>query len=295
MLKLQGTFVPLTTPFDASGELYRAMLLENVKRLNRVGLNGYIVTGSTGETALLSTEERIRTYEWVQEARAEGRLLIAGTASEGVRETVDIVNRAAKIGYDAALVLGPRYYRNLMHRPDTQALFYRAIADQVKIPVLLYNFPNVTGYDLPVETIAALAEHPNIIGMKDSSGNVEKLAATVKAVNREFQVLSGSGTTFWPALQAGATGGILAFANCAPYACVTIWEAFRTREYEAAEDWQNRIQLAAKLVTATYGIPGLKYAMDLNGYYGGPPRLPLVPASPEAKSEIENSLDGIRS
>jgi 4-hydroxy-2-oxoglutarate aldolase len=153
----------------------------------------------------------------------------------------------------------------------------------------------VTGYDLPVETITALAEHPNIIGMKDSSGNVEKLAATVKAVSREFQVLSGSGTTFWPALKAGAAGGILAFANCAPYACVTIWEAFRTREYEAAEDWQNRIQLAAKLVTATYGIPGLKYAMDLNGYYGGPPRLPLVPASPEAKSEIEKSLDGIRS
>jgi 4-hydroxy-2-oxoglutarate aldolase len=295
MLKLQGTFVPLTTPFDASGELYRAMQLENVKRLNRVALNGYIVTGSTGETALLSTEERIRTYEWVREARAEGRLLIAGTASEGVRETVNIVNRAADIGYDAALVLGPRYYRNLMHRPETQALFYRAIADQVKIPVLLYNFPNVTGYDLPVETIAALAEHPNIIGMKDSSGNVEKLAATVKAVSREFQVLSGSGTTFWPALKAGAAGGILAFANCAPYACVTIWEAFRTREYEAAEDWQNRIQLAAKLVTATYGIPGLKYAMDLNGYYGGPPRLPLVPASPEAKSEIEKSLDGIRS
>jgi 4-hydroxy-2-oxoglutarate aldolase len=295
MLKLQGTFVPLTTPFDASGELYRAMQLENVKRLNRVALNGYIVTGSTGETALLSTEERIRTYEWVREARAEGRLLIAGTASEGVRETVNIVNRAADIGYDAALVLGPRYYRNLMHRPETQALFYRAIADQVKIPVLLYNFPNVTGYDLPVETIAALAEHPNIIGMKDSSGNVEKLAATVKAVSREFQVLSGSGTTFWPALKAGAAGGILAFANCAPYACVTIWEAFRTREYEAAEDWQNRIQLAAKLVTGTYGIPGLKYAMDLNGYYGGPPRLPLVPASPEAKSEIEKSLDGIRS
>jgi 4-hydroxy-2-oxoglutarate aldolase len=295
MLKLQGTFVPLTTPFDASGELYRAMQLENVKRLNRVALNGYIVTGSTGETALLSTEERIRTYEWVREARAEGRLLIAGTASEGVRETVNIVNRAADIGYDAALVLGPRYYRNLMHRPETQALFYRAIADQVKIPVLLYNFPNVTGYDLPVETIAALAEHPNIIGMKDSSGNVEKLAATVKAVSREFQVLSGSGTTFWPALKAGAAGGILAFANCAPYACVTIWEAFRTREYEAAEDWQNRIQLAAKLVTATYGIPGLKYAMDLNGYYGGPPRLPFVPASPEAKSEIEKSLDGIRS
>jgi 4-hydroxy-2-oxoglutarate aldolase len=295
MLKLQGVFPPLTTPFDHAGNLYRAKVLHNVSRLNEVGLSGYIVGGSTGESPLLTTEERIQVFEWVREARAEGKLLIAGTASESVAETVVIVNRAAELGYDAALVLGPRYYRNLMHRPDTQALFYRSIADQAKIPLLLYNFPNVTGYDLPVETIAALAEHPNIIGMKDSSGNVEKLGATVKAVNPRFQVLSGSGTTFWPALKAGAAGGILAFADCAPYACITIWEAFRTREYEAAEDWQNRILLAAKLVTATYGIPGLKHAMDLNGYYGGPPRLPLAPVSGEGRAEIESALQGIKS
>jgi 4-hydroxy-2-oxoglutarate aldolase len=295
MLKLQGVFPPLTTPFDHAGNLYRAKVLHNVSRLNEVGLSGYIVGGSTGESPLLTTEERIQVFEWVREARAEGKLLIAGTASESVAETVVIVNRAAELGYDAALVLGPRYYRNLMQRPDTQALFYRSIADQAKIPLLLYNFPNVTGYDLPVETIAALAEHPNIIGMKDSSGNVEKLGATVKAVDPRFQVLSGSGTTFWPALQAGAAGGILAFADCAPYACVTIWEAFRTREYEAAEDWQNRILLAAKLVTATYGIPGLKHAMDLNGYYGGPPRLPLAPLNGEGRTEIESALQGIKS
>jgi 4-hydroxy-2-oxoglutarate aldolase len=295
MLKLQGVFPPLTTPFDHAGNLYRAKVLHNVRRLNDVALSGYIVGGSTGESPLLTTEERIQLFEWVREARAEGKLLIAGTASESVAETVGIVNRAAELGYDAALVLGPRYYRNLMHRPETQALFYRSIADQAKIPLLLYNFPNVTGYDLPIETIAQLAEHPNIIGMKDSSGNVEKLGATVKAVNPRFQVLSGSGTTFWPALRAGAAGGILAFADCAPYACITIWEAFRTREYEAAEDWQNRILLAAKLVTATYGIPGLKHAMDLNGYYGGPPRLPLAPVNGEGRTEIESALQGIKS
>jgi 4-hydroxy-2-oxoglutarate aldolase len=295
MLKLHGVLPPLTTPFDHEGNLYRTKVAHNVSRLNTVALAGYVVGGSTGESPLLSTDERIRLFEWVKEAAAEGKALIAGTATESVRETVCIVNRAAEIGYHAALVLGPRYFRNQMHRPDTQALFYRSIADQTRIPVLLYNFPNVTGYDLPVDTIAALSEHPNILGMKDSSGNVEKLGATVKAVKPGFQVLSGSGTTFWPALQVGAAGGILAFADCAPYACVTIWEAFRTREYEAAEDWQNRILLAAKLVTATYGIPGLKYAMDLNGFYGGPPRLPLVPASAEARLEIEKALQGIKS
>jgi 4-hydroxy-2-oxoglutarate aldolase len=295
MLKLNGVFPPLTTPFDHEGNMYRTKVAHNLSLLNAVALTGYVVAGSTGESPLLSTEERIKLFEWVKEDSAADRILIAGTASESVRETVTIVNRAADIGYSAALVLGPRYYRNTMHRPDTQALFYRAIADQARIPILVYNFPNVTGYDLPVDTLALLAEHPNIIGMKDSAGNVEKLAATVKAVPASFQVLSGSGTTFWPALQAGAAGGILAFADCAPYACVTIWEAFRTRQFEAAEDWQNRIQLAAKLVTATYGIPGLKFAMDLNGFYGGPPRLPLVTPSAEARDEITQALHGIKS
>jgi 4-hydroxy-2-oxoglutarate aldolase len=295
MLKLNGVFPPITTPFDHEGNLYRTKVAHNIGRLNAVALTGYVVAGSTGESPLLSANERIQLFEWVKEAAAEGKILIAGTASESVRETVCIVNRAADIEYDAALVLGPRYFRNLMHRPETQALFYQAVADQARIPILVYNFPNVTGYDIPVDTLAGLSEHPNIIGMKDSSGNVEKLGATVKAVKPGFQVLSGSGTTFWPALQAGAAGGILAFADCAPYACVTIWEAFRTREYEAAEDWQNRISLAAKLVTATYGIPGLKHAMDLNGYYGGPPRLPLIPATTEAREEIEQALHGIKS
>jgi 4-hydroxy-2-oxoglutarate aldolase len=294
-MKVSGVLVPLATPFDHAGKLYRTKVLHNVSRLNEVSLAGYIVAGSTGESPLLSLEERIQVYEWVREASAKGKLLIAGTASESVAETVHTVNRAADVGYDAALVLGPRYYRNLMHRPETQAVFYRAIADQSKIPILLYNFPNVTGYDLPVETIASLAEHPNIAGMKDSSGNVEKLTETVKAVNAKFQVLSGSGATFWPALQAGAAGGILAFGNCAPYACITIWEAFRTRQFDAAEDWQNRILQAAKLVTAIHGIPGLKHAMDLNGYYGGPPRLPLIPAGVDARLEIERAFEGIRS
>ncbi len=148
MIKLQGVFPPLTTCFDHAGNLYRTKVLHNVARFNDVGLAGYVVAGSTGESPLLSFDERVQVYEWVREARAEGKLLIAGTASESVSETVALVNRAADIGYDAALVLGPRYYRNLMHRPDTQSIFYRSIADSAKIPVLLYNFPNVTGYDL---------------------------------------------------------------------------------------------------------------------------------------------------
>jgi 4-hydroxy-2-oxoglutarate aldolase len=233
--------------------------------------------------------------EWVREASAPGKTLIAGVGAESVYETVRVANRAADIGYHVALALTPFYYRGQMHKPETQAVFFRAVADQSKIPVLLYNIPQVTGYDLPVDTIAELSHHPNIIGMKDSSGNVEKMKQTVPAVKPGFQILSGSGVSFGEALEIGASGAILAIANALPYACVTIWEAFRSRQQEACKDWQTRILPASKIIAAKYGIPGLKHAMDLNGYYGGPPRLPFVPPSNEAKAEIAQAFDGLRS
>jgi 4-hydroxy-2-oxoglutarate aldolase len=294
-MKLQGIFPALTTPFDYESNLYKVKVFHNIEKLNQVALAGYVVCGSTGETPLLSVEERIQLMAWVREAAAEGKTLIAGVGAESVHETVQIANRAAELGFHAALVLTPFYYRSQMHRPDTQALFFRAVADRSKLPVLLYNIPQVTGYDLPVDTIAALSHHPNIAGMKDSSGNVEKLGQTVAAAKSGFQILSGSGVTFCKALEAGASGAILAVANPVPYACVTVWEAFRTRQHEAAGDWQSRIAPAWQLLAAKHGIPGLKYAMDLNGYYGGPPRLPLLPPSMEAKAEIEAAFDGLQS
>jgi 4-hydroxy-2-oxoglutarate aldolase len=294
-MKLQGIFPALATPFDSEGNLYKVKVLHNVDKLNSVGLGGYTVCGSTAETPLLSVEERIELMTWVKEASAPGKTLIAGVGCESVHETLHLADRAAQIGYDAALVLTPFYYRGQMHRPETQALFFRSVADRCKIPVLLYNIPQVTGYDLPVETIAELSQHPNIAGMKDSSGNVAKMKDVLAAVKSGFQVATGSGLTISESLKIGAAGAILAIANPLPYACVTIWEAFRTRQPEAAEDWQQRIAPAAKLIATQYGIPGLKYAMDLNGYYGGPPRLPFVPPTEKAKAEIEQAFAGLRS
>jgi 4-hydroxy-2-oxoglutarate aldolase len=294
-MKLQGIFPALTTSFDHAGNLYKAKVFHNIEKLNQIALTGYSVCGSTGETPLLSIAERIQLMEWVREASADNKTLIAGAGAEGVHATVEIANRAAELGFHAALVLTPFYYRNQMHRPDTQALFFRAVADRSKLPVLVYNIPQVTGYDLPVDTIADLSHHPNILGMKDSSGNIEKLAATVRAAKPGFQVLCGSGTGFCEAFERGAAGAILGIANALPYACLTVWEAFRTREHQAARDWQSRIAPAARLIASKHGIAGLKYAMDLNGYYGGPPRLPFVPPSPQAKMEIEEVFDALRS
>lgn len=294
-MKLQGIFPALTSSFDHEGNLYKAKVFHNIEKLNSISLAGYTVGGSTGETPLLSAEERLQLMSWVKEASAPGKTLIAGVGAESVHETVRLANKAAEIGYNAALVLTPFYYRNQMQRPETQALFFRAVADRSKIPVLLYNIPQVTGYDLPVETIADLSNHPNIAGMKDSSGNMEKLKEVVGAVNPGFQVVTGSGVSIWEALRIGASGAILAIANALPYACVTIWEAFRTREENAGSDWQSRITPASQLIARRHGIPGLKYAMDLNGYYGGLPRLPFLPPSAAAKTEIEEAFDGLRS
>ncbi len=285
-IKLSGIFPALATPFNYEGALYKAKIFHNVQKLNDVALSGYLVCGSTGETPLLSVEERTTLMAWVKEASAEAKTLIAGVGAESVAETIRLSNIAAGLGYHASLALTPFYYRHQMHRPDTQALYFKAVADQSKIPVLLYNIPQVTGYSLPAQTVAELSHHPNIVGMKDSSGDLMNLKNTAAVVKPGFQIVSGSGANFWDALQLGASGAILAIANALPYACITIWEAFRRREPEAGADWQARIAHAAQIVGGKHGIAGLKYAMDLNGFYGGPPRLPLTPVSKAAEEEL---------
>ncbi len=293
-MKLQGIFPPITTPFDHNGELYKAKVRHNIEKWNLTGLSGYVVCGSTGESVMLTAEEKIRMWEWVAESAAPEKLLIAGTGVESVRETVELTNRAAEMGYKAAMVRTPHYYKNLLSNAAAQALYFRCVADQAKIPLMIYNWPQATGVDIPAEAVIELSEHPNVIAMKESSGNMEKVMRMVRETKPGFQVLVGSAPTIWPSFQVGATGAVLAFSNAAPYACIAIWEACRTREYDAAQDWQSRISRAAVLVTTKYGIPGLKHAMDLNGYYGGPPRLPLTVPCPEAKREIEEAFKDLK-
>jgi 4-hydroxy-2-oxoglutarate aldolase len=293
-MKLAGIFPPITTPFDHEGNIYASKVQHNVEKWNRTTLAGYVVTGSTGESVSLSAEETVQLWEMVARHAAPEKLLIAGSGVESVRHTIALTNRAAELGYKAALVRTPHYYKNLLNRADAQMLYYRAVADQARIPVIIYNFPQATSLDIAASAVIELSHHPNIIGIKESSGNLEKVMQMIREARPGFQVLVGSATTLWPSLLMGATGGILAFADAAPYATIAIWEAFRTREEEAGCDWQNRIAHAATLVTGKYGIPGLKHAMDLNGYYGGPPRLPLSIPTNEAKREIETAFHDLK-
>jgi 4-hydroxy-2-oxoglutarate aldolase len=293
-MKLQGILPPIATPFNHEGEIWKIKVQHNVEKWNLTGLAGYVVCGSTGESVMLTTEEKIQLWEWVAQYAAPEKLLIAGTGVESVRETVDLTNRAAEIGYKVAMVRTPHYYKNLINNAGAQMLYFRAIADQVKIPIFIYNWPQITGVDIPAEAVAELSHHPNIIAIKESSGNLEKVMRMIREVKPGFQVLTGSAPTLAPSFAVGCSGAVLAFANAAPYATVSIWEAHRTREPEAALDWQNRISHAAYLVTTKYGVPGLKYAMDLAGYYGGPPRLPLTVPCPAAKKEIEEAFADLR-
>ncbi len=293
-MKLQGIYPPIATPFDHDGDLYKSKVRHNVEKWNRTALSGYVVCGSTGESVMLTPDEKITLWGWVAEYAASDKLLMAGTGMESVRETVDLTNKAADLGYKAAMVRTPHYYKNLVNNSAAQALYFRAVADQSKIPLMIYNWPQATGVDIPVDAVVKLSEHPNIIAIKESSGSLEKVMQLLREVKPGFQVLVGSAPTLWPSFTVGAVGAVLAYANAAPYSTIAIWEAHRTREADAAKDWQNRIGRPSWLVTVKYGIPGLKYAMDLNGYYGGPCRLPLAPLAPEAKAEIEEAFRDLR-
>jgi 4-hydroxy-2-oxoglutarate aldolase len=280
-----GVLAPICTPFTEDGEVNHEALRANIARYNRTGLAGYVVSGSTGEAALLSREEKLAIFQTVREA-AEERALIAGAGVESVRETLGLITAAAGLGYDAVLVLTPHYYRSQMSRPQSQITFFRTVADASRLPVLIYNFPQMTGVDLTADIVMQLAEHPNIVGIKESSADLEKVRSLIAARTAEFAVLVGASAKFHECLGLGADGGILAIANALPHCAQLIYDRYRSGDTPASCEIQRSIAEAAS-VAPRYGIQGLKYAMDLKGFYGGPARLPLLPLDAQQKAEIE--------
>jgi 4-hydroxy-2-oxoglutarate aldolase len=290
-VRLDGVIAPICTPFAADGEIWVEAVRRNIAHYNRAGLLGYVVAGSTGEAPLLGREEKRCLFQAVREC-ADGKVLIAGTGAESVRETLGQIRDAAEFGYDAALVITPHYYRGQMARPETQLSFFRAVADASPLPVVIYNFPQMTGIDLAVDVVAQLAGHPNIHGIKESSADLDKIGGLIKGVPAKFPVVIGPSAKFHGCLRLGATGGILAFANAAPERAQRIYDLYRAGDVEASGAAQQQIVEAAG-VAPKYGIQGLKYAMDLQGLYGGPARLPLLPLDAAQKAEIEVLFHGV--
>ena len=292
-MDLSRVYPALTTPFAADGSVSLSDLKYNIERYNSTGLAGYVVLGSTGESVLLSRIEMDGILVAVKEAAGQGKRLIAGTGAESTAETIERTKRAAEFGYHLALVKTPHYYKPA-YKPDVLIAHYRRVADASPIPVLLYSVPIFTGVTLEAPEVAVLSEHPNIVGIKESSGHVMRVAEMVAAAPADFQVLTGSAPTLLAGLMVGAKGAILALASALPEKCVELFELVRAGQIEKARELQNVLLRVSKVVASEHAIAGVKFAMDQRGYRGGIPRLPLVPLSEAYKQRIVESLASLQ-
>jgi len=287
-MKLGGVMPPITTPFQKE-ELALDKLKDNLRKWNQTGLSGFIVLGSNGETVYLNDKEKIKVIEVCRNSIPADKIMVVGTGLESTQETIRFTNQAAKMGANYALVITPSYFKGSM-KPEIIHEHFVAIAESSKIGVLLYNVPQFTGINMEPELVAKLSEHPNILGIKDSSGNIGQLSQIVDLSQNGFTIFIGSAPVFFPALCIGATGGILAVANVIPQECVQIQKLFSEGKLDEARALQGQITFLAKAVTTKYGIGGLKIAMDLAGYFGGNPRRPLQRPGKEVEEELNQLL-----
>lgn len=286
-MRFAGVYPPIATPFDAAGEIDHEALRFDIEQWNGTGLAGYVVFGSNGENVFMSEPEKLAVLRTVVKAAAPGKQVIAGTGCESTRETIRLSCLSAEAGAHAVLVLTPHYYKLSDKRMEA---YFREVADSCPVPVLLYNVPKFTGVNMSADLVARLAAHPNIKGLKDSSANVPQLADILRRAAPDFAVLAGTASVLYPGCALGAAGGIVALANVAPRECVRLVEAAASGRHAEARDLQLRLLPVNEAITATYGVPGLKAAMDMVGYKGGFPRKPLTAAEAAEKQAISAIL-----
>lgn len=289
-----GVMPPMITPFKDSGQVDYSAFAANIRGWNATGLAGYLVNGSNSETAYLNEREKLRLVELAAGSVAADKRLMAGTGLEEPQATIAFTNKCAERGAGSALVLTPSYYDASM---TSAALidFFTRVAEGSRIPILIYNVPKFTHVNIKADAVAVLARHENIIGMKDSAGDVPQLAAFQRAAeDQHFSLLVGTASAWYPALSLGIAAGIHAVANCAPRACVEVQRAFVAGDLARARGIYSALLPLNTAVTATYGIPGLKYACELAGYRGGPVRCPLQPLAEASRPALRQIVDAAR-
>ena len=289
-LNITGVIPPMITPFTRDGELGLSAHASNVERWNQAGLRGYLVLGSNSEAVFLNEKEKLRLIECTRNAAREEHLILAGAGMESTRESVHLTKEAAKAGAHAALIITPSFYQGQM-KDEAQVNHFKAIADASPIPVLMYNVTKYTGINLSPRAVGELSRHPNIIGMKDSSGSIPQLVQYQAAAAEDFTILVGTASAWYPALMMGVSGAIMALANCAPGECVRVQQWFEDGRKAEAEKLYRRLFPVNQAVTATYGIAGLKYACTLRGYEGGFVRSPLPELTEKEKGEVKAILE----
>jgi 4-hydroxy-2-oxoglutarate aldolase len=288
-VSLRGVFPPIPTPFDGVGDVDHQALAANLERWNQFDLAGYVVLGSNGEAAYLTEDEKVAILETARKAIPADKVLVSGTGCETTRQTIALTHRAADAGADAALVITPHFFDGRM-TGDTLVRHFHAVADASPIPVVVYNVPKFTHVDMDAVAIARAAQHPNVVGVKDSGGNITKLGDIVRLAPADFQVLAGSAGFFFAGLTLGAVGGVLGLANVAPQRAIDIQHLFDAGQWDEAAELQRRMIPVNVAVTARFGVAGLKAALDMLGYYGGPVRPPLLDLDEDERKILRVTL-----
>lgn len=289
----KGIFAPIPTPFDERGEIEWNALSDNLTWWGQTSLQGLVVAGTNGEAVLLDHEEKVKAFYFVRENLPSEKVVIAGTGCESAKATVSLNNAAAGSGVNAVLVLNPSYYKSSM-KDELLIDYYHHIAECSPLPVILYNMPRNTNVNLNAKLVVKLSKHPNIVGIKDSSGNIAQIGEIIKNSDNSFSVFAGSADFLLPALLLGANGGTLALANVMPEECSNIYRLHKEGNLKKATNEQLNILEINNAVTARYGVAGLKAAMELIGLYGGPPRLPLAPLGSEEKQQLKETMHQCR-
>lgn len=291
-MDLSGILIPAATPFDAvTGEVDVVAFRSNLRRWLESSVRGVVIGGSTGEAVLLDRDERASLLEAARDLVPDDRLLVAGTGAESTRETRRLTRDAAERGVDAVLVQPPAFYRGQM-TPEALRDHYRAVADDSPVPVILYQVPlRFSTVELVSGLVADLSQHGNVVGIKDSRGDLEALGTLLEAVRSGFQVLVGSGSALYASLEVGAVGGILGVANLLPGETAELHEAFASGRMPEAGRLQEAVGPVHTRVVGGLGVPGVKAALDLLGYRGGDPRPPLPSLRDRERDEVRRAIE----
>lgn len=288
--EIHGVLPPVVTPFTAEGKVDFDAFAQNIAQWNDTGVCGYLVLGSNGETPYLQEADKLELICLAARHAAPGKLIMAGTGMESTQATIELTKKAAEAGAHCALVLTPNYYGDQMG-DDAQIAFFTEVADQSPIPILIYNVTKFTHVNLSPAAASVLSKHPNIIGMKDSSGNIAQLIAFMtQGLDPEFNLMVGTASAWYPALAIGVKASVMALANCCPRECVQVQQLFEKGEYKASLELYKRMFPVNACVTGKLGVPALKYACDRLGYRGGAPCKPLLPLTPAQQQQVEAIL-----
>lgn len=288
--KIKGVIPPMITPFDENDNVDYEKHVKNVEKWNEYDLAGYLVLGSNSETVYLTEEEKLKLVELTVKHRKPGKIVMAGTGLESTRETIVLTNKAADLGADCALLLTPNYYGGKMN-DEALINYFTEVADNVKIPILIYNVTKFTHVNISPKAVGVLAKHPNIIGMKDSSGDIPQLVNFKRAIgNEEFNLMVGTASAWYPALTLGVEASVMALVNCCPQECVDVQKEYDNGNIDKSRELYERVFPVNSAVTGPFGIAGLKYACDLLGFEGGLVRKPLLQITEDEKVKLKDIL-----